>query len=91
MSPPLSDAEFARAHERYYLHSVRAAVEETYRWAAWKPEHEVAEVLTKALVRRGISVDEEAIHEGASVISRGRKPFILQPESLQPGTGRRRL
>jgi hypothetical protein len=52
MSAQLTDAEFERAHERYYLRSARAAVEHAYWAAAWRP---VGEAVQRAaeLISRG--------------------------------------
>jgi hypothetical protein len=75
----LSDSEFERAREHYFLRSVRAAVEETYWSSAWRPAEEVRPVLAAALERRGIDPDAEAVQRGADVISRGRRPAALRP------------
>lgn len=77
--PQLSDSEFERARDRYFLRSVRAAVEETYWSAAWRPAAQVRPVLAAALERRGIDPDAEAVQRGADVISRGRRPAVLRP------------
>lgn len=90
MRPSLSDTDFQRANEWYYLRSVRDAVEETYWASAWRPEPEVAKVLSQALERRGIEPEAEAVRGGAGLISRGRRPLILHSEILEPGIGRRR-
>lgn len=76
--PQLSDSEFEHAREHYFLRSVRAAVEETYWSSAWRPAAEVRPVLAAALERRGIDPDAEAVQRGADVISRGRRPAVLQ-------------
>jgi hypothetical protein len=77
MPPHLSDAEFRRAQDQYYLQSVRAAAQETYWAAAWRPEDAVVPVLRSALERRGIEPDAEALRQGAALISRGRKPQVM--------------
>jgi hypothetical protein len=77
MPPHLSDRDFERARERFFLHSVREAVEEAYWAAAWRPAGEVQASLIRALERRGIDPDAEAVRLGAELISRGRKPSIL--------------
>jgi hypothetical protein len=84
MALQLSESDFQRARERYYLRSVRAAVEETYWAAAWRPAAEAESVLTRALDRRGIEPDPEAVRRGAALISRGRKPLILRAAVEQP-------
>ena len=73
-----SDSEFERARDRYFLSSVRAAVEETYWSSAWRPAAEVRPVLAQALERRGIDPDAEAVQSGADLISRGRRPAVMQ-------------
>jgi hypothetical protein len=83
MPQHLSESEFQRASERYYLRSVRAAVEETYWQSAWRPTTEVRPVLVNALERRGIDPDLEAVQRGAELISRGRKPSILRRRELR--------
>jgi hypothetical protein len=83
MPQHLSESEFQRASERYYLRSVRAAVEETYWQSAWRPTTEVRPVLVSALERRGIDPDLEAVQRGAELISRGRKPSILRRRELR--------
>ncbi len=82
MPQQLSDSDFERARERYYLRSVRDAVEEAYWSAAWRPTLEVQSALVRALERRGIDPDLEAVRRGAELISRGRKPLILQSEAV---------
>jgi hypothetical protein len=82
MPPQLSDYDYERARERFFLRSVREAVEETYWAAAWRPIGEVQAALTRALDRRGIDPDAEAVRLGAELISRGRKPSILQSAPL---------
>jgi len=76
--PQLSDSEFERARDRFFLRSVRAAVEEAYWSTAWRPVAEVRPVLARALERRGIDPDAEAVQRGADVISRGRRPAVLR-------------
>ena len=83
MPQHLSESEFQRASERYYLRSVRAAVEETYWQSAWRPTAEVRPLLVQALERRGIDPDLEAVQRGAELISRGRKPSILRQRELR--------
>jgi hypothetical protein len=78
MPQHLSESEFQRASERFYLRSVRAAVEETYWQSAWRPAAEVRRVVVTALERRGIAPDLEAVQRGAELISRGRKPSVLR-------------
>lgn len=89
-SAGFSDAKFARVWDWYYLQSVRAAAEETFREAVGRSQYEVLDVLTRALQRRGIEPEVEAVMAGAALISRGRKPLILHPEALKPGEGSRR-
>jgi hypothetical protein len=76
--PQLSDSDFERARDHYFLRSVQAAVEETYWSSAWRPAAEVRPVLAQALERRGIDPDAEAVQRGADVISRGRRPAVLR-------------
>lgn len=83
--------EFARADERCYLRSVRDAAEETYWATAWRPSAEVGPVLTDSLERRGITPDAEAVRMGAALISRGRRPLIMEPTVWEPGNGRHRF
>jgi hypothetical protein len=83
MPQHLSESEFQRASERYYLRSVRAAVEETYWQSAWRPATEVRTMLVKALERRGIAPDLEAVQRGAELISRGRKPPVLRQYEIR--------
>jgi hypothetical protein len=78
MPPHLNDYDFERARERFFVRSVREAVEETYWAAAWRPSGEVQAALTRALDRRGIDPEPEAVRRGAELISRGRKPSILR-------------
>jgi thiamine pyrophosphate-dependent acetolactate synthase large subunit-like protein len=82
MSAQLTDAEFERAHERYYLRSARAAVEHAYWAAAWRPVGEVRAVLSRSLERRGVDPDPEAVQRAAELISRGRKPLILRQQTF---------
>lgn len=88
--PHLSEPDYQRAHERYYVRSVRAAVEEVYWSAAWRPADHVRPVLARALERRGIDPDDEAVRRGADLISRGRKPSVMSGEAAVPAPGRRR-
>lgn len=78
MALQLSESDFQRARQRYFLRSVRAAAEEAYWAAAWRPAAEAESALTRALDRRGIDPDPEAVRVGAALISRGRKPLILR-------------
>jgi hypothetical protein len=75
--PHLTEAAYEEARERYYLRSLRAAVEETYWRTAWRPEAEVRDALVQALERRGIEPEPEAVRRGAALLSRGRRPAIL--------------
>jgi hypothetical protein len=85
----VSDAEFRREWERYYLRSVRAAAVEVLQSSSWLSEPEARAALAEALQRRGIEADPEAVRAGAALISRGRRPRILDLD-LSPGSGRRR-
>lgn len=87
MPQQLSDSDFERARERYFLRSVRDAAEETYWSAAWRPAAEVRPVLAGALERRGIDPDDEAVQRGADLISRGRKPLVLRADVHQMRAG----
>ncbi|MPZ95393.1 MAG: hypothetical protein GEU96_10905 [Propionibacteriales bacterium] len=85
MSDFSRDEEFQREWERQYLRSVHAAASVAFERAAWQPAHEVYALLATELRRRGIEPDPQALYSAANLISRGRRPAILQP-----GTGRRR-
>jgi len=89
ISDRVSDAEFRREWERYYLRSVRAAALEVLQSSSWLSESEAQAALTDALQRRGIEADPEAVRAGAALIYRGRRPLILDLD-LAPGSGRRR-
>jgi len=89
ISEPVSDAEFRREWERYYLRSVRAAALEVLQSSSWLSESEARAALTDALVRRGVEADPEAVRAGAALIYRGRRPRILDLD-LAPTSGRRR-
>jgi hypothetical protein len=89
LSDRVSDAEFRREWERYYLRSVRAAALEVLQSSSWLSESEAQAALTDALQRRGIEADPEAVRAGAALIYRGRRPRILDLD-LAPGSGRRR-
>ena len=90
MAFEFSDADFRRANERCYLRSVRDAAEETYWATAWRPSAEGVRVLPESLEKRGITPDTEAVRRGAALISRGRRPLIMQPMVWEPGNGRHR-
>ena len=89
VSERVSDAEFRREWERYYLRSVRAAALEVLQSSSWLSESEARTALAEALQRRGIEADPEAVRAGAALICRGRRPRILDLD-LAPGDGRRR-
>ncbi len=80
MPPHLTDEQFEQARERYFQRSVRDAAEETYWATAWRPASEVDAALRRALERRGIEPDREAVGRAAALISRGRKPLVLRRE-----------
>jgi hypothetical protein len=72
------DEEFRRAWEKWYEYSVRRAVEETYRRAAWRSETEGYAMLAAALDSRGVPPDPQAVRAGAALITRGRRPAVLR-------------
>jgi hypothetical protein len=86
---PVTDAEFRREWERHFLLSVRAATLEVVQSSTWLSESEARVALEEALRRRGIYPDPDAVADGAALISRGRRPKILDLE-LDKGSGRRR-
>ena len=86
---PVTDAEFRREWERHFLLSVRAAALEVVQSSSWLSETEASVALAEALRRRGIYPDPDAVAAGAALISRGRRPKILDLE-LDKGSGRRR-
>lgn len=87
----VGDEEFLRERERQYLLSVRAATAEVLRSSGWTSEQEAYRALAAALERRGIDPDPEAVRSGAALISRGRRPRILDLDlDRNAGEGRRR-
>jgi hypothetical protein len=87
----VGDEEFMRERERQYLLSVRAATAEVLRSSGWTSEQEAYRALAAALERRGIDPDPEAVRSGAALISRGRRPRILDLDlDRKAGGGRRR-
>jgi hypothetical protein len=84
-----SDEEFRREWERHFLLSVRAAALEVVQSSSWLSESEARVALAEALRRRGVHPDPDAVEAGAALISRGRRPRILDLD-LDPVGGRRR-
>lgn len=85
-----SDAEFRREWERHYLLAVRSAALEVMRSSAWLSESEARLALAEALRRRGVYAEEEAVRAGAALLSRGRRPRILDLDLDAVGGRRRR-
>lgn len=71
------DEAFENEWDRHYVASVGKAIERAFELAAWHSPQEVYSVLAEELRRRGIDPDPEAELEGAVLISRGRRPAVL--------------
>jgi hypothetical protein len=86
----VGDEEFFRERDRQYLLSVRAATAEVLRSSGWTSEQEAYRALATALERRGIDPDPEAVRSGAALISRGRRPRIMDLDLDRKSAGGRR-
>lgn len=69
--------DFLDEGDHQYVPSVRAAVKRTFETSAYQPPEQVFNVLTEELRRRGVEPDAAAVFEAAALISRGRRPAVL--------------